>query len=764
MRPAPKQWSVFLAVAFLVLVPCALFLPALTGSKLIYGLDLTLGVPFHAAIGQCLAAHEWPLWLNGVFGGMPGIASCNLAFLYPTDLVSYISGLPFTTEIGLDAAAHVALAGLGMFLFLRGLGRSLSGALLGSFFFAMAGSELSQVMGGSYNLVEGVAWVPWIFWTAHRAQTRGSLFWWGLCGLACALQILAVAVQILVYTLPAVALFVLGLARNPGPAPLHPKNGVKTALTGLALSLVLASLLAAPQLWLTLQYLSLTARHGYTYAGFIAGSIRPQEALTWLVPGLFGWQQPTYHGSLPLCVTSLYFGLLPWTLAAAALAALWRRDRMVRWMALLAPAAFFFAQREWTPFYALFQHVPVLSGFRDWNRVLFLVTFAVCSLAAYGWDALRDAPSRGSAARGAALFGVLALTATAFSWRLAKESADAAAPHMVWLSGGPQAVAEFLTAQARNSVLTTAGLLLAGAGLLWFSTRRLGSAAALVLALAFHGLDISSMVSHCVHFVDPQTAATLPNFTRPAPPPPGLEPWRVFDPNERIPNNDMLMGYENLGGSESMPMRSFLKIQEALQAVPGRWKDWADLMNVRYIFSHSQQTGYLSGDQVTIYENRGAFPRAWLVGKSVKVPGEDAAYGLLADPRFHARDEVALETDAGLDGPRPQGGVLWRARSPQSFTLDVSTARPAALVLSNAWYPSWRCAVDGRDAPVLKADGGLQAVLLRAGRHRMDFRFDPGLLYDALAASLAGLAALLGLFLREARVRAVRNLRRGERP
>ena len=716
---------------------------------MLFGYDVIgFAIPFHAEVLQCLAAHQWPLWLNGVFGGMPGIASCNLQFAYPIDFIGSLCGLSLRALDGLEAIVHMALAGLGMFLFLRRLDRSPQGALLGAFFFALAGSEVSQVAGGFYNLMEGVAWVPWAFWAAHKARAEGSLFAWGLCGLAFALQILAGASQIFAYTLPALACFVLGPGKGAdGPMPWNPKPPLKVrpTLGGLATALGLAFLLSAPQLWPILQYLPETARHGYTHAEFLSGSISLPETLTWWMPGLFGWQQPTYHGLLDNAFTSEYFGILPWALAAAALCSRWRREPLVRWMAGLALTAFFFAQRQWTPFYSVFLRLPILSGFRDWHRTLFLVSFAVCALAAFGWDALRAAQARAMALLGTAVFAVLALAATCYAWGLARESAYEAAPAMHWIAGSPQHTAEFLTAQARDSVRLAWALIAGGSALLWLSTKRLGPGTALVLALAFHGLDVSRMVTRFVRFVPPASMLEEPGFTRPAPPPPGLEPWRVFDP----PNQAMVLGYQNLGGAESMPMRSYLRTQAAMKAVPGRWGDWADLMNVRYVLRHSQAEPYTPGDRVTVYENRGVFPRAWLVGKSVTAPTENGAYGLLADPRFHARDEVALGVDAGLDGKPPRGGVTWLERSPQAFSLSVATDRAAALVVSNAWYPSWKASVDGRDSRVLKADGGLQAVLLDSGIHRVDFSFDPSLFYEAWAACLAGLFALLVLRRRE---------------
>ena len=51
-------------------------------------------------------------------------------------------------------------------------------------------------------------------------------------------------------------------------------------------------------------------------------------------------------------------------------------------------------------------------------------------------------------------------------------------------------MAEFLTGQARDSVRMAWALVAAGSALLWLCSRRLGAGTALILALAFHGLDI----------------------------------------------------------------------------------------------------------------------------------------------------------------------------------------------------------------------------------------------------------------------------------
>src|ERR1700722_19023170 len=250
-------------------------------------------------------------------------------------------------------------------------------------------------------------------------------------------------------------------------------------------------------------------------------------------------------------------------------------------MAALALPAFFFAQRQWTPFYDFFHILPVLSGLRIWKRILFLLTFALCTLAAFGWAALRAPPSRKAALRGGAAFSALALGVAALAWALAPAQAAADAPKMGWLAvspDGPRRTAEILGAMARGSALTTMALVPFVAALLWLGTRRLGLALALFLALALHVRDQEAVFTRFVQFMDPAKAADQAVFPLP---PPGVEPWRVFDDNASLPNRSIFHGYENLVGEESVPMQSSMRIMTSFAK---RRKKWLDLMDVRYRF------------------------------------------------------------------------------------------------------------------------------------------------------------------------------------
>jgi len=76
--------------------------------------------------------------------------------------------------------------------------------------------------------------------------------------------------------------------------------------------------------------------------------------------------------------------------------------------------------------------------------------------------------------------------------------------------------------------------------------------------------------------------------------------------------------------------------------------------------------------------------------------------------------------------------------TPERLTIGVHAARPAYLVLADAFAPGWRALVDGRPSPVLRADGLFRAVQVPAGRHDVDLIYRPAGVVEGAALSLAG--------------------------
>ena len=151
---------------------------------------------------------------------------------------------------------------------------------------------------------------------------------------------------------------------------------------------------------------------------------------------------------------------------------------------------------------------------------------------------------------------------------------------------------------------------------------------------------------------------------------------------------------------------------------------------------------------VTIYENRAAFPRAFVVTEPIWVADGSAAQSRLVAGPFDPRRQVVIE------GEGPPGELRTRAPAEpvpavvaddgwRAVTVDATAPDGGYLVLTDPFFPGWRAFVDGAEVPIWRADYLFRAVELPPGDHRVWFIFDPPSLRLGLELSRAGLA--LGL-------------------
>ena len=753
----PTHWAVLVLLA----LPLTLFFPALLGGKMLWGADIqTLALPFNLAVRRALAQGQWPLWMPELLGGMPGVAATNLVFLYPTELALHLLRVPVAAGFGIDAAIHVGLAGLGLYGLARSLGASRAGALLGGMAFALSGSQVSILYAGHINNIKAIAAIPWVFWAAHSAWSGGRWSRWVLCGLALGLQVLAIGMQIYAYTILGLAGFVAWMAWRDGA---DGKARWGRAAAGLAVAGFFSALFSAPQLLPSLMYKPYSWREGFSYEAFTSWSFAPKEALGWLVPGFYGWREPTYHGDWPFCLSSEYFGVLAWALAAAALAGAWTTEA---WRARLRrPEAFFLALAlfsflagigKYFPLNLVFYHLPVYNGFRSWTRFLTLLTAAFCVLAALGWDALFRAEGAERARKAARVWGGLAVAAALFAMAACTESVLQATGGLVQKlgQGGPAQALDLARGSAYKAGTLGVALVLLFGARHWLKAP---SVLLLCLLLGIQAVDAGEVPWRYLEFRDPATLLQPPALCQDLPAFGQAGPYRVLDlPGVFQQNGLMIQGVEQMQGYHGVQMAAPMRLQQALQA---RQMDWIDLCGARYVVS--QQPVGLPGGRVlnpgqspVLMENPHALPRAFLVGRSRSVAGDDAAYAALADPAWHPENEAVL-----VDGPALAGGgfrtapVQWETYSANASVLAVACAAPSVLVLAQTWYPGWKATVDGRPQALLKADGAFSALALGPGQHRIGLRYtEPALAWGALACALACLA--LGLLLWSERRRA----------
>jgi len=60
----------------------------------------------------------------------------------------------------------------------------------------------------------------------------------------------------------------------------------------------------------------------------------------------------------------------------------------------------------------------------------------------------------------------------------------------------------------------------------------------------------------------------------------------------------------------------------------------------------------------------------------------------------------------------------------QRADIEVEASEPSLVVVAQTWYHNWRAYVDGRPAPLLRANHAFQAIQVPAGRHYIRLAYE----------------------------------------
>ena len=382
------------AVAVLITLPAVIFgLPALLGHPVLPGDDLTQNLPLRVLAGQQIRAGHLPLFDPYIWSGAPLLAGWNAAAAYPLTWLFAI--LPGTAAWTVNMIATWAVAGLGMFCFLRALRLASLASLLGAFSFAFAGGMSAQVT--HFGLVAGMSWVPLALLSILRLSqdrpmaSRPGLAQPGRCGwtavLAAAIGLMILAgepraiddacVIVLLYG----AWQVARLGRRAGPA-------VVSVSAGLALGVCLGAVQWLPGV----TAISSSQRGADSMALYSSGSLPVRWVLLTLVPDLLGGSgslgQPSFFGFYNLTEVTSYVGILPLVAAFALLGRLRWRPRPPDWLVwhVMALAGVALALGGNTSLGDLLYHLPLFGDQRLQSRNILVLDLALAVLLAYWAD------------------------------------------------------------------------------------------------------------------------------------------------------------------------------------------------------------------------------------------------------------------------------------------------------------------------------------------------------------------------------------------
>ncbi len=772
------------------LAPWLFFAADLLGGRLIVSQDTTnfLYVLRRWHVEQWLADGTVPLWNPGVFSGVFQAGDPQLGLYSPLLWFYLLCDGAWAHQLYI--LTLLSLGGLGMTLWLRELtGRRWLAGVLGAVF-VLSG----PVLGGVYNVefLAGMCTAPWVLWRAERLLAVGSSansLWLAL----------AMAWMVLEGDFFAALAMVAVVGVRAAIASWRERSSVLIyAAAALMLGLALAGISWIPALDAVGESRRATA---IPYAHASIYSFHPGRLLNHLVPTMWGWRGDGSfwgHGLLTeahpfsprFWHASVYLGLPFLLLLLLGLV------RGLRRRALLVPLFFgllylIVAFGEWFGLHRFlydwlpgFDRLRFPAKFYAYSHVL-LFPFVALGLQPL-WDAVwRRAGGRSGltwlAAGAAGLYAAAGLVAGLVepAGPLGPQGLERAAAWLAanaWMAGGLALVCGLIALLARRVPGPRLRWLLGG--LLLVGLIDLLRLAPPIPTEAAAALDRPSGLA--ARLGPPGRTKVLRDANLDRFPAPG----RTRTGRETLAFNwGLLEGVHTVFGYDPKVPARYDDFSG--QTVFDGFETWAPVLGISHVLTtrHPKgrapyelaRRGVLQVSHVDARRNlvllasriSSAAPR---LSRSLHVVADRAAALRWIEDQPAAPPAIVLERgEVLLDGRRagapavervlapvrragtaaePPGRVRGWRRRPDGLQVALDCRAPALLVLAESFHPGWRARVDGKQAPVLRADYTGMGVVVPAGARRVELRFAPPAVglsrWVSLAAALLLLVAAAG--------------------
>ncbi|QMU30813.1 YfhO family protein [Adhaeribacter radiodurans] len=176
--------------------------------------------------------------------------------------------------------------------------------------------------------------------------------------------------------------------------------------------------------------------------------------------------------------------------------------------------------------------------------------------------------------------------------------------------------------------------------------------------------------------------------------------------------------HKSIGGYHGAKMRRYADIIE--QHIAQNNIKVLNMLNTRY---------FITGDQQQpVQRNPQALGNAWFVQKITKVnsPDEELAALKAFDPATEAVVDVSKFPVKQTQYSATGSTVKLTSYEPNDLKYDVSAAQEGLIVFSEIYYPEgWQAYLDGKPVEHIRANYVLRAMPVPAGKHTIEFKFEP---------------------------------------
>lgn len=210
--------------------------------------------------------------------------------------------------------------------------------------------------------------------------------------------------------------------------------------------------------------------------------------------------------------------------------------------------------------------------------------------------------------------------------------------------------------------------------------------------------------------------------------------YRVWDQTGSFMNdNRTSFFHQSIGGYHAAKLRRYQELIE--YAFPKNTLNILNMLNGKYAIVQPPQDPANPPQQPqapVASPNPDALGNAWFVNTLVLVPDADAEMSWMQ--RINPRDSVVVdkrfsEQLKGLSVMDPTGATIQLTKYiPDHLTYEYNAPKEQLAVFSEIYYrgdTDWNAYLDGKLVPHMRANYVLRAMRIPAGKHTIEFKFEP---------------------------------------
>lgn len=203
------------------------------------------------------------------------------------------------------------------------------------------------------------------------------------------------------------------------------------------------------------------------------------------------------------------------------------------------------------------------------------------------------------------------------------------------------------------------------------------------------------------------------------------------DPNFRVlnlsvdPFADASTSYfhKSIGGYHGAKLRRYQELYD--HQIKGKFNmDVLNMLNAKYIIQPDENKN------LTVMPNTQALGNAWFVEDIKFVKNADEELNALSDfdPKKTAVIDERFKTELDSFSPEYDSTALIKfiEYKPNDLKYQVNTSKDQLTVFSEIYYPKgWNAYIDGKLTPHFRVNYVLRAMIIPAGKHLVEFKFEP---------------------------------------